>query len=429
MYKPYIQSVIREIEKNIASGITVESTAKANHVSPMQLYRDFYNATGYSVKEYIRKRRLSKALSLLKTSDMTLAEIAYVCGYSSQQLFCRSVKHALHQTPLEYKHSNAYYCFPMFNGAEAGWQITVVTESIPETLRLRFCHSMLPGIEDRAIQAFITLMPDYGGRILGRNGQQNGGCFCYELDIEYNEELPEKLNESVFQDFVHIHAYTATFAKTTVRNTEAEINAAWDYLYASWLKASMFEQSEQSYFEEYIVKNGSIKRLVLYLPVCRRHIPSQITIAYYEDTQFLISRKSGKDAEKKASAAVISYLRSHCPERLRTFNSFFVTNRGNEYICGIQLDSELHIPAGSGLELLVSPGGDYAVLAGECCGDNKTYETVLLTWVMENGFEIDGDAFTVYDTSGGFESKNIIARSFIKLKNVKNRQYNGCTGM
>ena len=55
----------------------------------MQLNRDFISATGYSVSEYIRRLRLSNALCMIKFSHYPTADIAYACGYSSQQALCR----------------------------------------------------------------------------------------------------------------------------------------------------------------------------------------------------------------------------------------------------------------------------------------------------------------------------------------------------
>ena len=48
-------------------------------------------------------------------------------------------------------------------------------------MRLTFYHTKLANIESKAVKAFINAFPDYGGRIFGRNGKQDGSKFCYEL--------------------------------------------------------------------------------------------------------------------------------------------------------------------------------------------------------------------------------------------------------
>ena len=109
--KQYVQRLIRQLENHLDADIKAEFLSSSSYVSRSQFYRDFYSITGHSVKEYIRKRRLSNALLLIKTSEFTLAEIAYQCGFSSQQALCRTVKQSLGITPLAYKESEMFYFF------------------------------------------------------------------------------------------------------------------------------------------------------------------------------------------------------------------------------------------------------------------------------------------------------------------------------
>ncbi|MFD2875102.1 helix-turn-helix domain-containing protein [Paenibacillus rhizoplanae] len=91
------------IEEHLHEEIPLEQAAQAGYTSLMQLYRDFYSYTGHSVKEYIRKRRLSVALGMIRSTQRPLTEIAYACGYSSQQALCKYVKSATRLTPLAYQ--------------------------------------------------------------------------------------------------------------------------------------------------------------------------------------------------------------------------------------------------------------------------------------------------------------------------------------
>jgi AraC-like DNA-binding protein len=56
----YINTVIEFIESNLSTEINPEIIAKKHFISLSQLYRDFYAYTGHSIKEYIRKRRISQ---------------------------------------------------------------------------------------------------------------------------------------------------------------------------------------------------------------------------------------------------------------------------------------------------------------------------------------------------------------------------------
>ena len=91
----------------------IDDIAKSCFTSTMQLQRDFYNVTGYSVGEYIRRLRLSNALCLIKNSDSSLADVAYSCGYSSQQALCREIKRFSAQLPHIIKTVMTIIFFPL----------------------------------------------------------------------------------------------------------------------------------------------------------------------------------------------------------------------------------------------------------------------------------------------------------------------------
>lgn len=158
---------IAYIEEHLHSELSLELAAQAGYTSLMQLYRDCYTYTGHSVKEYIRKRRLSVALALIRAAELPLAEIAYACGYSSQQALCKYVKSATAMTPLEYQKSDACYYFPAYDSQPVR-QVTVTTNTIPKTLHTAFYYPESDGIEHRAIHALSALLPGYTGRIFGR---------------------------------------------------------------------------------------------------------------------------------------------------------------------------------------------------------------------------------------------------------------------
>lgn len=159
-------TILDYIEENLCKPLNTSELARVSYRSIMQLYRDFYSITGFSIKEYIRRRRISKALSIVKYSELTLSEIAYELGYSSQQAFCKSVKSATNLSPLEYKFADTYYYFPKFQ-CNSYLQITVSTQTIPETICLPFYSSQVEQIETNALEALTTLLPDFHGRILG----------------------------------------------------------------------------------------------------------------------------------------------------------------------------------------------------------------------------------------------------------------------
>lgn len=403
--KLHIITAINYIENNLSDELDINKISHLSFASPVQLYRDFYNITGHSVKEYIRRRRLSNALALVKHSELNLVDIAYECGYSSQQVFCKSVKAAIKQTPLEYKNSDEYYYFPPYS-SEAERQIAVATENIPGTVCVKFYHSRLRGIENNAVYILLEIIPNNNGvRIFGRNGKQDGSSFCYELFVSGVDITV--FNDSEFSDVQTIPPFFATIATTVSRNTDEGISEAWDYLYIDWLKSSMFEQSDKPYFEEYIIKNRKISKLKLYLPIQKRNDYTKIALESIDTLTFLISQKYGYNAEDEASRAVMDFVSSHYPYLLESTSEFYVSKGQTSCTCGIRLTDGLYLPETGKLEIL-KRDGLYAVLYGDCCGNYAVYEKMLTSWVRDNGFERDDTPiFAVYEATDGFDNAKL----------------------
>lgn len=293
----------------------IETLAKSCYTSTMQLQRDFYNVTGYSANEYMRRMRLSNALCLIKSSDRTLSDIAYSCGYSSQQAFCREIKIILSTTATEYREGSEYYFLSALND-DILFQIEVSKVTIPETVSLRYFSPMLRGIENNAVSMFLQSNPNYGGRIFGRNGKQQGSMLCYELYVEGENDR----NIDGFELGKKQQEYEAIFAQTRVKNIKDEINAAWDYLYSSWLPVSMFDYAGQSnsnfehkFFEEYYCKSFHPQRIKLYLPITRKKGLLKISIEKIPSMCFLISRRKGYNAKKKPAVMLSSIFQNTIP--------------------------------------------------------------------------------------------------------------------
>ena len=398
-----LDALLAALEQTIAEELNVERLAGAGLLSRSQLYREFYSATGHSVKEYVRKRRLSKALALIKHTDATLAQIAQECGFSLPQALCKSVKSATGQTPSQYRAGGGDYYFPAYEGQPV-LPVMVAAETIPPTLHLKYYDSCLKGMEERALAWLFAARPGYRGRIFGRNGKQEGTGLCYELYIEAEDaDQP---------------AVSGTFARTICRNREAEIHAAWDYLCNGWLKTSMYAQADAPYLEEYIHADGHVSRLQLFLPVQKKSGFHKIRLCHCDEMRFLAARGSGAGAEDAASQAVMDFLREHHPDLARTARQFYVANaQDNSCACGIALPPQLSLPPHCDVELITSPAGEYAVLEGDCCGNTGAYESVLSAWMGSMGLQGAAPAFAVYETDGSFGRREISATIYRAIKN------------
>ncbi|MDR0287586.1 MAG: AraC family transcriptional regulator [Clostridiales bacterium] len=412
----YMSRLIRHIEDNLPSELDAGLLSRTGHVSHAQLYRDFYNMTGHSVKEYIRKRRLSNALALVKVSDFALSDIAYQCGYSSQQALCRTVKQVLGMTVLEYKNGDMYYFYPPYN-SEPIQSVTVSSETVPEMICLRFYHSCIKNIENIAINIFLNAIPGYGGRILGRNGKQEGSRFCYELYLTDTNRDCTVLRKFGFIKLKNIPPFTSLFASSTVKNDESKISGAWNYLYHTWLQNSMFEYTNEPYYEEYILKNGKPAKLRLYLPIQKRKYETTIKLVSNPDLNFAVSAAKGYNAEKMAAKAVIDFLSEHYPYILNTSREFYLQKETCSCVCGVKVNSALQIKAGDDVFNMSTANVSYLVLTSSVMGDYFRYTDLLLTFASDNGIIANKKKiFAVYDARESFDKPKIKMYCPVKIE-------------
>lgn len=402
-----MRSLFRYIEENLAADLDTGLLSSVGYASHAKLYRSFYHLTGHSVKEYVRKRRLSNALAHIKASDMALTDIALQCGYSSHQALCRAVRQTLGMTPSEYKSGDTYYFFPPFNG-ERLQPVTVSNDGIPKTIRIRFFDSRMKNIENMAVNAFLRVFPDYNGRIFGRNGKQDGGKFCYELYLTDIGRDYDGARAYGFEIMGEAPCFVATFATSTVRNDEPRISAAWDYLYSEWLQSSMFEYTDKPYYEEYIVRNGKPFRLKLFLPIQKRSEDTKIALIGNPGLHFIVARAKGYNAEKIASQAVMDHLTAHHPHILKTSKELYQQKDAHSYACGVRVDPELQAVAGENVERIATDQNKYLVLESSVMGDYDRYADLLLSFSRDNGMDADGKGiFAVYDARESFDNLKI----------------------
>ncbi len=81
---------------------TSEVFSKHVGMSRMQLHRKMLAYTGLSTSHFIRSQRLKQATSILKSSEYTINEVAYMVGFSTPSYFIKCFKEMYGLTPLEY---------------------------------------------------------------------------------------------------------------------------------------------------------------------------------------------------------------------------------------------------------------------------------------------------------------------------------------
>ena len=74
-------------------------------MSESHLRSFFREVTGVSAGRFVRRVRIHKAMTYLRNSDLSMAEIARECGFSSQYVFSRTFHEAAGMSPSAYRRS------------------------------------------------------------------------------------------------------------------------------------------------------------------------------------------------------------------------------------------------------------------------------------------------------------------------------------
>ena len=105
-----IEQTVRYIKDHPAEDLSLASLAERANFSLVYFHKLFKASTGKNLRDYVEEQRIKKAIDLLISTNKTLTQIAYECGFSSQSHFSYVFKRRMGLTPREYaKHIQLQY--------------------------------------------------------------------------------------------------------------------------------------------------------------------------------------------------------------------------------------------------------------------------------------------------------------------------------
>lgn len=97
-----IEKSLNYIKQNLNADLSLEKIAKITSLSPIYFHTCFQTSVGKTLRDYVEEQRLKKAINLLITTNLTLSQIAFECGFSSQSYFSFVFKRRMGKTPKQY---------------------------------------------------------------------------------------------------------------------------------------------------------------------------------------------------------------------------------------------------------------------------------------------------------------------------------------
>ena len=97
-----LEKAMDYIDKNLTENISLDNLAKNANMSRTYFCTVFKKLNGISPWDYITIKRVEKAIELLKTTNLTMLELALKCGFNNTANFNRAFKKVTSKVPSDY---------------------------------------------------------------------------------------------------------------------------------------------------------------------------------------------------------------------------------------------------------------------------------------------------------------------------------------
>jgi AraC-like DNA-binding protein len=91
------------IDRHFADPLDVPALARVALMSPAHFIREFKAAFGEPPHRYLQRRRVERAMALLRNSTSTVTEVSLAVGFDSTGTFSRTFKAVVGQSPSTYR--------------------------------------------------------------------------------------------------------------------------------------------------------------------------------------------------------------------------------------------------------------------------------------------------------------------------------------
>lgn len=259
----YLNQMVKYIEEHLTENIEYKKLAKIVGVSEYNLQRIFTFLTNMSISEYIRKRRLSRALEELKTTNIKIIDLAIKYNYDSSMSFSRAFKQYFNMTPTECRNNlKSYKLFPIIefhNNDDAYNELNYEIKEFQE--KKLYCYGVSATINDDLlfkIRELYNKIENNGIRNELNKVGMYGISICKDNEYKYyvGSELKLDNTKTIIID-------RGTYAVFEVGNREQkDIVKVYDFVYSRWIKSTNYEILDKPEIEFY--KNNNC---YIYIPI------------------------------------------------------------------------------------------------------------------------------------------------------------------
>jgi AraC family transcriptional regulator len=98
-----LERTVEFMEENLSADLSLETLAKVANMSLSSFVRSFRSLIRMSPHKYLVQRRIDRSQQFLRSSDASIAEIAYQLGFSSQSHFSNVFRAWVGESPARFR--------------------------------------------------------------------------------------------------------------------------------------------------------------------------------------------------------------------------------------------------------------------------------------------------------------------------------------
>ena len=91
------------MDRTYAQPLDIPTLARIAHVSDAHFIRTFRATFGETPHRYLQRRRIERAMFLLRTTDRSVTDVCFDVGFGSLGTFSRTFRDVVGRSPTEYR--------------------------------------------------------------------------------------------------------------------------------------------------------------------------------------------------------------------------------------------------------------------------------------------------------------------------------------
>ena len=103
-HDPIVRAIFNQLHNSIETKYSLDRLASELYYSPQYLCNHFKKQTGTTIGAYFNTLKVNEVCRYLRTTNKSIAEIAYTLNFSSSQHLSRVFRNVKSVTPLQYRH-------------------------------------------------------------------------------------------------------------------------------------------------------------------------------------------------------------------------------------------------------------------------------------------------------------------------------------